>query len=182
MDEKELEPKDKTYQDSFPEIDLERISKATKELLYGVGENPEREGLLKTPDRVARAFEEITSGYRMDPEALINKALFDVKYDEMVVVHDIYFYSMCEHHILPRIVDMFSRRLQVQERMTRQIAEFLEEHLHPQGVAVVIQGQHLCMQMRGVRKPRASMTTSAMRGVFRSKLETRMEFLNQIKD
>lgn len=178
------------------------IIEATKVLIKSIGEDLQREGLKRTPERVARASEEIFSGYTTDPEALINNALFNVDYDQMVVVKDINFYSMCEHHILPffgkahvaylpkgkviglskipRIVDMFARRLQVQERMTQQIATFIQETIHPLGVAVVIEASHLCMMMRGVRKEDATMTTSAMLGGFRTHLDTRLEFLNRI--
>lgn len=178
------------------------IIEATKVLIKSIGEDLQREGLIRTPERVARASEEIFSGYTTDPDALINNALFNVDYDQMVVVKDINFYSMCEHHILPffgkahvaylpkgkviglskipRIVDMFARRLQVQERMTQQIATFIQETIHPLGVAVVIEASHLCMMMRGVRKEDATMTTSAMLGGFRTHLDTRLEFLNRI--
>lgn len=178
------------------------IIEATKVLIKSIGEDLQREGLIRTPERVARASEEIFSGYTTDPDALINNALFNVDYDQMVVVKDINFYSMCEHHILPffgkahvaylpkgkviglskipRIVDMFARRLQVQERMTQQIATFIQETIHPLGVAVVIEASHLCMMMRGVRKEDATMTTSAMLGGFRNHLDTRLEFLNRI--
>lgn len=178
------------------------IIEATKVLIKSIGEDLQREGLKRTPERVARASEEIFSGYTTDPEALINNALFNVDYDQMVVVKDINFYSMCEHHILPffgkahvaylpkgkviglskipRIVDMFARRLQVQERMTQQIATFIQETIQPLGVAVVIEASHLCMMMRGVRKEDATMTTSAMLGDFRTHLDTRLEFLNRI--
>lgn len=178
------------------------IIEATKVLIKSIGEDLQREGLIGTPERVARASEEIFSGYTTDPDALINNALFNVDYDQMVVVKDINFYSMCEHHILPffgkahvaylpkgkviglskipRIVDMFARRLQVQERMTQQIATFIQETIHPLGVAVVIEASHLCMMMRGVRKEDATMTTSAMLGGFRTHLDTRLEFLNRI--
>lgn len=180
----------------------EEIRKATEMMLNAIGEDVNREGLLRTPDRVARAYEEIFSGYFIDKDALINEALFNVDYDQMVVVKDIKFYSMCEHHILPffgkahvaylpkgkvlglskipRIVEMFAHRLQVQERLTQQIATFIQDAIHPLGVAVVIEGQHLCMMMRGVRKEEAIMTTSAMLGGFRTHLETRLEFLNRI--
>mgnify|MGYP000971982545 CR=1 FL=1 len=179
-----------------------QIRNATEMIIQAIGEDINREGLVKTPDRVARAYEEIFSGYRIDPETLINDALFNVDYDQMVLVKDINFYSMCEHHILPffgkahvaylpkgkvlglskipRIVDMFAHRLQVQERMTQQIANFIHDTIKPLGVAVVIEGQHLCMMMRGVRKEEATMTTSAMLGGFRTHLETRLEFLNRI--
>ncbi|NLA79172.1 MAG: GTP cyclohydrolase I FolE [Chloroflexi bacterium] len=180
----------------------EEIRKATEMMLKAIGEDVTREGLLRTPDRVARAYEEIFSGYFIDKDTLINDALFNVDYDQMVVVKDIKFYSMCEHHILPffgkahvaylpkgkvlglskipRIVEMFAHRLQVQERLTQQIATFIQDTIHPLGVAVVIEGQHLCMMMRGVRKEEAIMTTSAMLGGFRTHLETRLEFLNRI--
>lgn len=183
-------------------IQQEQIRNATEMIIQAIGEDINREGLVKTPERVARAYEEIFSGYRIDPETLINDALFNVDYDQMVLVKDINFYSMCEHHILPffgkahvaylpkgkvlglskipRIVDMFAHRLQVQERMTQQIANFIHDTIKPLGVAVVIEGQHLCMMMRGVRKEEATMTTSAMLGGFRTHLETRLEFLNRI--
>ncbi len=159
-------------------------------------------GLQRTPDRVARMYEELLSGYRVDPVALVNDALFEEEYDEMVIVRDIEFYSLCEHHMLPfigrahvayiphgrviglskipRIVDMFAHRLQVQERMTRQVADFLNETLQPMGVAVVMEGLHMCSMMRGVRKHDARMTTSAMLGAFRNSMATRMEFLDNI--
>ena len=183
-------------------MDQESIRQAIRNLLTAVGENPEREGLRRTPDRVARMYGELLEGYRQDPNVLVNDALFEVKYDEMVLVHDIEFYSLCEHHLLPflgrahvaylprnkvlglskipRIVDMFARRLQVQERMTRQIAECIDELLNPLGVAVVIEGLHLCATMRGVKKHDARMTTSAMLGAFRNSLATREEFLANI--
>jgi GTP cyclohydrolase I len=184
------------------EMDLELIEDAVYKILVSVGEDTEREGLQRTPLRVAKAYQELLSGYRTDPIELLNDAIFDVSYDEMVIVRDIEFYSMCEHHMLPflgrahvaylpkgkviglskipRIVDMFARRLQVQERMTRQIADLLDELLHPKGVAVVIEGLHLCSVMRGVKKHDARMTTSAMAGAFRANLSTRQEFLDNI--
>ena len=171
-------------------------------LLRALGENPEREGLRNTPRRVARMYSELLAGYQVDPVAMVNGALFDVKYDEMVIVRDIEFYSLCEHHLLPfmgrvhvayipdgkvlglskipRVVDMYACRLQVQERMTRQIADFLRDLLKPQGVAVVVEALHLCMRMRGVKKNDARMTTSAMHGAFRANLATREEFLANI--
>ncbi len=183
-------------------VDQSVIRESVEKMLRAFGEDPEREGLLRTPDRVARMYEELMSGYRVNPVALVNDAMFEVEYDEMVIVRDIEFYSLCEHHMLPfmgrahvayiprgrviglskipRIVDMFSHRLQVQERLTRQVAEFIDELLHPQGVAVVMEGLHLCSMMRGVRKHDARMTTSTMLGVFRSGLATRMEFLDNI--
>ncbi|NLB71890.1 MAG: GTP cyclohydrolase I FolE [Chloroflexi bacterium] len=183
-------------------INKKKIMKAVGLILEGIGEDPAREGLIKTPGRVANAYEEILSGYWTDPDTLINSALFTVDYDEMVVVKDIEFYSLCEHHMLPffgkvhvaylprnkvlglskipRIVDMFAHRLQVQERMTQQIAEFIQDSINPLGVGVIIEGQHLCMMMRGIKKEQAKMTTSAMLGGFRNRLETRMEFLNMV--
>jgi GTP cyclohydrolase I len=171
------------------------IEHAVTQILGAIGEDPAREGLLKTPSRVAKMYAELTAGYRVDPQALINDAVFGVDYDEMVMVRDIDFYSLCEHHLLPfmgkvhvayipdgkviglskipRIVEMFARRLQVQERMTVQIADFLNEALHPAGVAVVAEGLHMCAAMRGVKKANARMITSAMRGVFRSDPKTR---------
>jgi len=184
------------------EMDLDRITTAVHGILESIGEDPQREGLQRTPSRVAKAYEELLSGYRTDPIELLNEAIFEVSYDEMVIVRDIEFYSMCEHHMLPflgrahvaylsggkviglsklpRIVDMFARRLQVQERMTRQIADLVNELLHPKGVAVVVEGLHLCSVMRGVKKHDARMTTSAMLGAFRSNMSTRQEFLDNI--
>lgn len=178
------------------------LENAILQLLQAVGEDPEREGLKFTPRRVARMYAELLAGYRVDPKAMINGALFDITYDEMVLVRDIEFYSLCEHHLLPiigrvhvayipngkviglskipRIVDMYARRLQVQERMTRQIADFIRDLLKPQGVAVVVEGLHLCSMMRGVKKHDARMTTSAMHGAFRANLATRQEFLDNI--
>jgi GTP cyclohydrolase I len=194
--------KEPTALSSEDDMDQESIRQAISDLLTAIGENPEREGLRRTPDRVARMYGELLEGYRQDPNELVNDALFEVKYDEMVLVHDIEFYSLCEHHVLPflgrahvaylprnkvlglskipRIVDMFARRLQVQERMTRQIAECIDELLNPLGVAVVIEGLHLCATMRGVKKHDARMTTSAMLGAFRNSLATREEFLANI--
>jgi len=178
------------------------IKKAVKQILLEIGEDPKREGLRDTPDRMEKMFEEITSGYKVDPKAVINEAIFQIKYDEMVVVKDIEFYSLCEHHMLPffgkchiayipngkvvglskipRIVEVFSRRLQVQERMTVQIADFLKKELDPLGVAVVVEAYHLCMAMRGIKKSEASMLTSSMRGVFKKDERTRGEFLSFI--
>ena len=183
-------------------IDHDSIQKSVENILSAIGEDPTREGLLKTPERVARMYEELLEGYRMDPVAMINDACFEVNYDEMVVVRDIEFYSLCEHHMLPfmgrahvaylpkgrviglskipRIVDLFARRLQVQERMTRQIADFIHGLLQPHGVAVVIEALHMCSMMRGVKKHNARMTTSAMLGAFRASLATRQEFLDNI--
>ena len=183
-------------------FDTEKIREATREILLAVGEDPEREGLRRTPTRIANMYGELLAGYSTNPDTIVNGALFHVEYDEMVLVRDIEFYSLCEHHMLPfigrahvayipngtvvglskipRIVDMFARRLQVQERMTRQIADFIRDLLQPQGVAVVIEGLHLCMTMRGVKKHNARMTTSAMHGAFRANLATRQEFLDNI--
>ena len=183
-------------------IDMEAVEEAAEKMLLALGEDPQREGLRNTPKRVARMYTELLSGYGMDPERLVNDALFNVTYDEMVIVRDIEFFSLCEHHMLPiigrahvayipsgkviglskipRIVDMYARRFQVQERMTRQIADCLSEFLQPQGVAVVVEGFHLCMTMRGVKKQDARMTTSAMHGGFRTNVATRQEFLDNI--
>jgi GTP cyclohydrolase I len=183
-------------------VGSEEIAEAVHHILHAVGENPERDGLKRTPERVARMYAELLSGYNADPVAVVNDAIFEVKYDEMVIVRDVEFYSLCEHHLLPfmgrvhvayipdgkvlglskipRIVDLFARRLQVQERMTRQIADVIRDLLHPQGVAVVVEGLHLCMMMRGVQKHNARMTTSAMHGAFRANLATRQEFLENI--
>jgi GTP cyclohydrolase I len=178
------------------------IETAVRQLLEAFGEDVGRQGLERTPERVARMYDELLAGYRVDPYAMINDALFDVTYDEMVIVRDIEFYSLCEHHMLPfvgsahvaytpaghviglskipRIVDLFARRLQVQERMTRQIAEFIEAALHPHGVGVVVEGLHLCAMMRGVKKANARMVTSAMCGSFKENTATRQEFLDLI--
>jgi GTP cyclohydrolase I len=183
-------------------IDDVAIEEAVTRVLTAVGEDPQREGLQFTPRRVARMYHELLGGYTMESSDIINGALFEVKYDEMVIVRDIEFYSLCEHHMLPfigrahvayipngkvlglskipRIVDMYARRLQVQERMTRQIADFLRDLLQPQGVAVVVEAMHLCSMMRGVKKHDARMTTSAMHGAFRANLASREEFLANI--
>jgi GTP cyclohydrolase I len=183
-------------------VDLAATEAVVAEFLRTLGERPEREGLRNTPRRVARMYAELLSGYHTDPEKIVNGAVFNINYDEMVIVRDIEFYSLCEHHMLPflgrahvaympagkviglskipRIVDLFARRLQVQERMTRQIANELQELLAPKGVAVVVEALHLCMMMRGVQKHDARMTTSAMHGAFRTNLATRQEFLDNI--
>ena len=184
------------------EMDMDVIEKSVKKMLLAIGEDNSREGLVNTPNRVARAYAEMLEGYRIDPVKLVNNACFTVDYDDMVIVRDIEFYSLCEHHMLPfigrvhvaylpkgkiiglskipRIVDMFSRRLQVQERMTRQIADFLNALLKPRGVAVVVEAIHLCVMIRGVRKHDARMTTSSMLGAFRNRQATRLEFLDNI--
>lgn len=189
-------------QDGQATGERQAIEEAVRMILSGVGEDPDRQGLQRTPDRVARMYEELTAGYTTDPVKLINDALFDVDYSEMVIVKDIDFYSLCEHHLLPffgkahvayipngrviglskipRIVEMFARRLQVQERMTEQIADFINEVLAPQGVAVVVEGAHMCSMMRGVKKANASMVTSAVRGLFRSDSKTRAEFMEHV--
>lgn len=172
-------------------------------LLEAIGEDPTREGLVRTPGRVARSYEFLTSGYRTDVNQVINGALFSVDYNEMVIVRDIDFHSLCEHHLLPffgkchvayipngrviglskipRLVDMYARRLQVQERMTSQIAETIRDAVQPLGVAVVCEGTHLCMAMRGVEKQRSTTTTSAMLGTFHEDARTRSEFLQLLK-
>ena len=173
------------------------------ELLTRVGEDPARDGLVRTPERMEKAMAFLTRGYDQSIEDVLHGALFDVDYDEMVIVKDIEFYSLCEHHLLPffgkahiaylpqgkvlglsklpRIVDVFSRRLQVQERLTQQIAEAIEEAICPQGVGVVMEAQHLCMMMRGVEKQNSSTVTSAMTGVFKSQVQTRNEFLSLVR-
>jgi GTP cyclohydrolase I len=173
------------------------------EVLTRIGEDPTRDGLLATPKRVEKSMEFLTHGYHQSIEEVLHDALFDVDYDEMVIVKDIEFYSMCEHHMLPffgrahiayvphgkvvglskipRIVDVFARRLQVQERLTQEIAEAIEHAIHPQGVGVVVEAQHLCMMMRGVEKQGSSTVTSSMLGVFKSQLQTRNEFLSLVR-
>ena len=174
-----------------------------RQLLKELGEDPDREGLLRTPVRVAKAMKFLTSGYEADIDQVLNNALFSVDYSEMVIVRDIDFYSLCEHHLLPffgkchiaylphkrviglskipRLVDVFARRLQIQERMTNQIAETIREKIEPLGVAVVVEGTHLCMSMRGVEKQNSFAVTSAMLGGFRDNARTRMEFLELIR-
>jgi GTP cyclohydrolase I len=184
-------------------IRKEAIAAAVRQILANIGEDPDRQGLQRTPDRVANMYDEILSGYHEDPAALVNEAMFEVEYDEMVVVKDIEFFSMCEHHMLPfygrahvayaptskiiglskipRIVDMFAHRLQVQERMTREIAELLDEVLQPYGVAVVVEASHLCSMMRGVKKEHARMVTSTMLGCFKDNEKTRNEFMHHLR-
>ncbi|MDR3610837.1 MAG: GTP cyclohydrolase I FolE [Ignavibacteriaceae bacterium] len=172
-------------------------------LLSEIGEDPKREGLLNTPKRVAKAYEFLTAGYKMDIDKVLNNAVFNEKYDEMVIVKNIDFYSLCEHHMLPfygkvhvaylpdgkiiglskipRIVEIFSRRLQVQERMTQEIADTIKNYVNPRGVGVVSEAFHMCMMMRGVEKQNSSATASAMHGIFKSDARTRAEFLNLIR-
>lgn len=179
------------------------IECAVRDILTAIGEDVDREGLLRTPNRVARMYEELTAGYHVDPVRLVNDAIFEVEYDEMVIVRNIDYYSLCEHHMLPflgqahvayipngkviglskipRIVEMFARRLQVQERMTQQIGEFLQETLQPKGVAVVCEGLHMCAAMRGVKKANARMVTSAMLGSFETNQATRNELFAHIE-
>jgi GTP cyclohydrolase IA len=174
-----------------------------REMLVRLGEDPQREGLLRTPERVQKAFEFLTRGYNEDPEALLKNALFSVNYDEMVIVKDVEMFSLCEHHMLPffgkvhvayipngkviglskipRLIELFSRRLQIQERLTTQIAETIQKVIQPQGVGVVIEARHLCMMMRGVEKQHSAAVTSSMLGCFRQEQETRTEFLSLIR-
>ncbi|HEY2040690.1 MAG TPA: GTP cyclohydrolase I FolE [Edaphobacter sp.] len=174
-----------------------------RELLVRIGEDPTRDGLIRTPERMEKAMAYLTRGYKQDVTDVLHEALFDVDYDEMVIVKDVEFFSMCEHHLLPffgkahvayvpdgkviglskipRLVDVFARRLQVQERLTRQIGEAITEAIHPQGVAVILEAQHLCMMMRGVEKQHSLTVTSAMLGVFKTQLQTRNEFLSLVR-
>jgi GTP cyclohydrolase I len=180
-----------------------RVEAAVRQILVEIGEDPDRPGLRGTPERVHRMYAELTAGYRVDPDRLVNGAIFPVDYSEMVVVKDIPFYSLCEHHLLPffgtagvayipngrviglskipRIVEMYARRLQVQERLTQEIADFLMERLGPKGVGVVVEATHLCAVMRGVRKPGTIMTTAAVLGLFRSNDKTRAEFFAHLE-
>ncbi|GAB1349855.1 GTP cyclohydrolase I FolE [Ignavibacteriales bacterium] len=184
-------------------MDIERVQGFVENILTEIGEDPEREGLLKTPKRVAKAYEYLTSGYSKDINKVLNGAIFNEEYDEMVLVRNIDFYSMCEHHMLPffgkvhiayipdgkivglsklpRIVEVFARRLQVQERMTKEIADTINTYLKPKGVAVVSEAYHMCMMMRGVEKQNSSTTSSTMHGVFKNDPKTRVEFLSLIR-
>ena len=193
-----LSPKYKVMSDNFNK----KLADNIKAVLKEIGENPNREGLLKTPERVAKSMDYLTNGYELNPADILQKAMFKEEYNQMVLVKDIEMYSLCEHHMLPffgkahvayipngyivglskipRIVDVFSRRLQVQERLTDQIRDCLQDTLNPKGVAVVIEAQHLCMQMRGVQKQHSSTTTSAFAGLFLKDEKTRAEFMNLI--
>jgi GTP cyclohydrolase IA len=188
----------------LPSKELDQLAKAYRELLEGIGEDVDREGLQRTPDRAARALEFLTQGYRQDLDAIINDAVFESDASEIILVKDIELYSLCEHHLLPfigrahvayipngkviglskvaRIVDVFARRLQIQENLTTQIAESLMRCLDPAGVAVVVEAKHLCMMMRGVEKQNSVMKTSCLLGVFKEDARTRSEFLSLLKD
>jgi len=179
------------------------LEELIRELLVRLGEDPDREGLLRTPDRFAKAYQYLTKGYKEDPADILQGALYSVDYDEMVIVKDIEMFSLCEHHMLPffgkvhvayipngrviglskipRLVELFSRRLQIQERLTTQIAETIQKVIEPQGVGVVIEARHLCMMMRGVEKQHSAAVTSSMLGCFRNEEETRSEFLSLIR-
>jgi GTP cyclohydrolase IA len=185
-----------------PKLDEESIASMMKKILVKIGEDPSREGLVRTPDRAEKALRFLTSGYQMDVQSIVNGALFHQKVDEMVVVKDIEFYSMCEHHLLPffgtmhvaylpkdkviglskipRIVDMFARRLQLQERLTQEVATTIQEVVEPRGVGVICEARHFCMMMRGVEKQHSGTVTSAMLGAFRDGKETRDEFLSLV--
>ena len=192
-----------TEQDSETFLKPELLESLYGQIIESIGEDPNRQGLVKTPLRAAKALEFLTSGYHQDVDKILNEAIFDENCDDMVIVKDIEFFSLCEHHILPfwgkchvgylplnqviglskipRIVDMFARRLQVQERLTREIAEALEAALDPAGVGVVMEAQHMCMMARGVQKQASKMTTNAMRGAFREDSSTRAEFLRCVQ-
>jgi GTP cyclohydrolase IA len=186
-----------------PLLDSVSTQDLYRELLVRLGEDPTRDGLVRTPERMEKSMQFLTRGYAMNVADVLHDALFDVAYDEMVIVKDIEFFSMCEHHLLPffgkahvayvpngkviglskipRLVDVFSRRLQVQERLTTQIGDAITDAIHPQGVAVILEAQHLCMMMRGVEKQHSSTVTSAMLGVFKTQLQTRNEFLSLVR-
>jgi GTP cyclohydrolase I len=195
-------PAEVAHEAAHVELSKATLAQIYAEVLSRIGEDPARDGLLRTPERMEKAMTFLTRGYSQTVESVLHGALFDVDYDEMVIVKDIEFYSLCEHHLLPffgkahvaylpnkkvvglskiaRIVDLFARRLQVQERLTQQIAEAIDDAVHPQGVGVVLEGQHLCMMMRGVEKQGSQTVTSSMLGVFRTQQQTRNEFLSLI--
>ncbi|HMD49652.1 MAG TPA: GTP cyclohydrolase I FolE [Bryobacteraceae bacterium] len=197
-----MKRKSSTVQVMQPKLDPESIAASMRNVLVKLGENPGREGLVRTPERAEKALRFLTSGYETDVQTIVNGALFNQKVDEMVVVKDIEFYSLCEHHLLPffgtmhvaylpknkviglskipRIVDMFARRLQVQERLTQEVAETLQDVLQPRGVGVICEARHFCMMMRGVEKQHSGTVTSAMLGAFRKRKETRDEFLSLV--
>jgi len=197
-----MKPNEAVVKVMQPKLDEESIASMMKKILSKIGEDPSREGLVRTPDRAEKALRFLTSGYQTDVQSIINGALFNQKVDEMVVVKDIEFYSMCEHHLLPffgtmhvaylpkdkviglskipRIVDMFARRLQLQERLTQEVASTLQEVLEPRGVGVICEARHFCMMMRGVEKQHSGTVTSAMLGAFRDGKETRDEFLSLV--
>ena len=187
-----------------PTLTAASFEDLVKEMIVRLGEDPKREGLLQTPERVHSAYKHLLKGYQEDPEAMLKKALFTVTYDEMVIVKDVEMFSLCEHHMLPffgkvhvayipngkviglskipRLIEIFARRLQIQERLTTQIAETIQKAIQPQGVGVVIEARHLCMMMRGVEKQHSSAVTSSMLGCFREEQETRTEFLSLIRN
>jgi len=197
------EPTEEILLDESKPFDARTIACHVREMIKLVGEDPNREGLRKTPERFEKAFKFLTSGYHQNADSVLNNATFSVSYDEMVIVRDIEFFSLCEHHLLPffgkahvaylpskrvlglskvaRLVNMFARRLQIQERLTSQIADCIQEKLSPQGVGVIIEARHLCMQMRGVEKQHGQAVTSAMLGAFRHNKQTRDEFLALIR-
>ena len=197
-----MKPNEAVVKMMQPKVDEESIASMMKKILSKIGEDPSREGLVRTPDRAEKALRFLTSGYQTDVQSIVNGALFNQKVDEMVVVKDIEFYSMCEHHLLPffgtvhvaylpkdkviglskipRIVDMFARRLQLQERLTQDVAQTIQDVLEPRGVGVICEARHFCMMMRGVEKQHSGTVTSAMLGAFREGKETRDEFLSLV--
>ncbi len=199
-----VDPHDSGAHEPAPRgVDRESIAESVRSILTELGEDPSREGLVKTPDRVAKAYEFLTSGYEQDPRSVLEQAMFDEEYEEMILVKDIELFSLCEHHMvpffgrahvayipqgrivglskIPRVVDVFARRLQVQERLTVQVRDAIQEVLRPAGVAVVVEAKHLCMVMRGVQKQNSITTTSAMSGVFLDNQSTREEFMRLIR-
>ena len=193
----------KTSADLPPSLTSASYEELVREMIIRLGEDPDREGLVRTPERVAKAMQFLVKGYKEDPETLLRNALFTVSYDEMVIVKDVEMFSLCEHHMLPffgkvhvayipngkviglskipRLIEVFSRRLQIQERLTTLIAETIQKAIEPQGVGVVIEARHLCMMMRGIEKQHSSAVTSSMLGCFRNEEETRSEFLSLIR-